>query len=250
MNLEKYLTISIPTHILPSAPSTDIIQNTIDSIRSNFMGIDDCKFVIYCDSWEEGLTKELYIKNLNDIKNVTVVDRPQGGLQANYLKGVADSNTPFVFCCEHDWTFLREIDTPKLIKAMLKYDFINFVRFNKRDNNGEHPHVCAIPALPPNWEAEAGQELEVTEQPLMKSHSTATHPHIVRRAKFITDWWDIAQIQGSAVGQIEMNLFRAYANDINQMGFTAAHKNWGVYNYGSESDLKIIAHTDGSDSGR
>ena len=247
MNLEKYLTISIPTHILPSAPSTEVIEKTICSIRSNFIGVEKCKFVIYCDSREESSVKDLYIKNLNNIKNIRVVDTLRSSLQENYLKGLIDSVTPFVFCCEHDWIFLREVDTPKLIKAMVKYNFINFVRFNLRNNDELQRDVCDTGGpMPPNWREEAVQDLRVTEQPLIKTHSTATHPHVLRRDKFLKDWLAIAETRGDAVGQIEMNLFRAYTKDISTMGFTSAHKKWGVYNYGAKSDSKIIEHSDGN----
>ena len=51
-------------------------------------------------------------------------------------------------------------------------------------------------------------------------------------------------------GMVEQNLYDAYTKDIRKLGFNTAHKKWGVYNYGSREDLKIIVHTDGSNSGR
>jgi hypothetical protein len=250
IKLKDYLTISIPTHILPSAPSTDIIEGTINSIRDNFIGVSDCRFIIYCDSRTSvNPSKIEYIENLNKINNVTVVDRPNSGLQSNYIKGIVDSTTPFVFCCEHDWIFLREIDTPKLIKSMLEYDSINYVRFNKRDN--KYPHKDnPEPADVVFWETYVEEESNVGEQLLMKTDAIATHPHIIRTSKFMNDWFDIASAQGGLTGQVEQNLYNRYTENIRDLGFAKAHKNWGIYNYGGKDETKIIVHSDGSEEGR
>ena len=257
MNLRDFLTVVITTHVLPSAPSSEIIERTISSIRNNFIGISDCKFMIYCDSKVNHPDYSSYLENLNKIENVIIVDRPHDGipytgLQNNYIEAVAGSSTPFAFVCEHDWTFVREVDTPKLIKAMIKYNFINFVRFNKRDNAKSHRD-----APPPGddgacfWETYVEEERDVEEQPLMKTDSIATHPHIVRIDKFKNDWLHLAKpVRPGFAGMVEQNLYDAYTKDIRKLGFNTAHKKWGVYNYGSREDLKIIVHTDGSNSGR
>ena len=243
-DLSKYLTISMTTHILPS---TDIIQKCIASIRDKFIGIDYCKFVIYCDSRIVDSTKISYVENLNKLENVIVEDIPHSGLQSNYIKGIVDSSTPFVFCCEHDWVFLREIDLSKLIKTMLEYDFINFVRFNKRDNKYAHINNPE-PGDTYFWETYIEDEPDVKEQQLMKTDAIATHPHIIRASKFMNDWFDIASKPGPMTGQVEVNLYNRYTSIIKRDGFTKAHKDWGIYNYGGRNEKKIITHLDGSNN--
>ena len=49
MNINKKLTVVLTTHILPSAPSTHIIEECINSIREKFEGINECVFKVYCD---------------------------------------------------------------------------------------------------------------------------------------------------------------------------------------------------------
>ena len=118
IDLKDKLTIVITTHILPTAPKTDVIEATINSIRKNFKNISDCNFVIYCDSKIDNLNYKGYINNLQKIDNVQVLDVPHdgfpySGLQNNYISSIKNCQTPFVLCCEHDWFFLREIDTPR-----------------------------------------------------------------------------------------------------------------------------------------
>ncbi len=252
-DLSEYVTISMTTHILPS---TNIIEECIASIRDKFIGIDKCKFIIYCDSNKDNQNHSSYINSLSNISGVDVVDclndGGEIGLKKNYIKGVVDSETPFIFCCEHDWIFLREIDLPKLIKTMLEYDFINFVRFNKRDNkyahinNPEPGDTCFL-------ETYVQEDFEISDgfQKLMKTNAIATHPHIIRKDKFVKDWLSIAEVSRPDIaGVVESNLQSAYESDIRTYGIEKAQRLWGIYNYGSSEDLKIIKHTDGSNSGR
>tara|TARA_R110000744_G_scaffold311029_2_gene418635 strand:+ start:1423 stop:2202 length:780 start_codon:yes stop_codon:yes gene_type:complete len=257
IEIEDALTVVLTTHVLPSAPSTEVIEATISSIKDNFTDIEVCKFAIYCDSDTTNKNYEEYIRNLRKIEGVDVVDSPHiginsGGLQANYIKGMMEASTPFVFCCEHDWRFLREIQTKNIIQCMVENDSVNFIRFNKRDNSHAHK---ANPELGDEggtfWETYVEEEVGLTGCDLMKTDSIATHPHIIKVSKFRNDWIDIAKnpIPG-LVGAVEQNLYNRYTADIRHMGFDSAHKKWGVYNYGSKSDTKIVVHIDGSLSGR
>mgnify|MGYP003112578162 FL=1 len=252
INLRENLSVIITTHVLPSAPSTDVIESTIDSIRNSFTGITNCDTRIYCDSNVDNINYEAYVENLRKIKNVSVVDVPHkgfpySGLQNNYINSIKNSTTPFVLCCEHDWFFLREIDTSLLIQTMLDNDFVNFVRFNKRDNIKAHIRNPE-PGDADFWETFVQEEKLPLEQPLMKTDCIATHPHIIRTDKFVRDWVDIASSTKTRVpGMVEFNLINAYKRDIARMGFQKAHRSWGVYNYGGKYDKKIITHLDGSE---
>ena len=252
IEIEDALTVVLTTHVLPSAPSTRFIEGTISSIRGNFKNISDCEFVIYCDSNVKNKNYEMYMHNLKKINDVTIVDVPHegfpySGLQNNYINSIQNSLTPFVFCCEHDWLFLREIDTPKLINCMFDNEFINFVRFNKRDNARAHINNPE-PGDADFWETYVEPESRLLKQPLMKTDCIATHPHIIRKEKFVQDWAEISSsTKNKTPGMVEFNLIRAYKEDISQMGFEKAHRKWGIYNYGSKNEAKIISHTDGHD---
>ena len=143
--------------------------------------------------------------------------------------------------------FLREIDTPRLIESMINNDFINFVRFNKRKNSKAHidnPELGDADF----WETHVEPETRPTGQPLMKTDCIATHPHIIRKDKFLSDWLNFAKRTKYRIqGMVEFNLIREYKADISRLGFEKAHQRWGVYNYGSKDEPRIISHTDGSE---
>ena len=82
----------------------------------------------------------------------------------------------------------------------------------------------------------------------MKTDAIATHPHIIRASKFMNDWFDIASKPGPMTGQVEVNLYNRYTSIIKRDGFTKAHKDWGIYNYGGRNEKKIITHLDGSNN--
>ena len=133
---------------------------------------------------------------------------------------------------------------------MIKNKYINFVRFNKRDNHLAH---IDNPETGDKifWETYIEEDNSINEQKLMKTNCIATHPHVIRKSKLMYDWLNVAKAPRPGItGAVEVNLYEAYSNDINRKGFNSAHKDWGIYNYGSKSDKKVIAHTDGSLSGR
>ena len=192
--------------------------------------------------------------DVKDSKGLIVVDCPHAGtdtsaLQTNYIRGIAEASTPFVFCCEHDWTFLREVQIKNIIKCMTENYSVNFIRFNKRDNN--FLFSDCPPNLSGHWETYVEEEKNLSGCDLMKTNSIATHPHVIRVSKFQNDWIDIAnQPQPGVWGAVEVNLYRRYTLDIERMGFKHAHEKWGIYNYGSKNDARVVMHTDGSLSGR
>lgn len=256
INLNEELTVILTTHVLPSAPSTYFIEATIKSIKSRFSGIEGCKFMIYCDSDSTNHHHLEYVENLRNLKDVVVVDNSHegvkiSGLQKNYIKALKETTTPFAFCCEHDWKFLRNVDITGLIHFMKDHNNINFVRFNKRPN--WKPHISNLAPGDQEryvWETYLEEKKDISFA-LMKTDSIATHPHIIRVSKFIEDWIDIASNpQPRLVGAVEQNLYSEYTKDIKSEGFEYAHEKWGVYVYGSKDDDKMITHQDGSDSGR
>lgn len=250
--MKNALTILITTHVLPTAPSIEIIDKCIRSIFENLEGLKDCNVLIYCDSKKDDPVYRQYLSNLRarpqalafpqTFRNVQVLDRPHSGLTVNYIDALVNCPTEFVLFCEHDWLFLRPIDVKALINCMEVNAEVNFVRFNKRNN-------WKVDDASDAWETHIEEEDQIKECPLMRTNSIATHPHVVRRDKFVNDWLPLIEtVQGG--WSIELSLYVNYTNDIKNMGFTEAHKKWGAFNYGKMSEPYIIRHLDGSDSGR
>ena len=244
--MKNQLTVVLTTHILPTAPSTSIIEECIESIRENFIKINECQFKIYCDvkNSEQWFTKE-YLNNLKKIKDVQIIENPNSGLKINYLRALSEANTPYILFCEHDWIFLDKINTSNIVKCLNNNSSINFIRFNKRDNQWAH-----IDHPDPNirsgdiWETYIEDAPEILEQSLMKTNCIATHPHIIRK-DIINTWLPFLN-----TWSIEWDLFSNYNHDINKMGFKDAHEKWGIYNYGNRQTKQIIKHIDGNNSGR
>ena len=245
MELSKQLTVVLTTHILPTAPSTYIIEECIKSIREQFEGINECKFLIVCDvkNPNSSTTKE-YINNLRKIKNIDLVESPNSSLQINYNKAIDLITTPFMLFVEHDWIFLNKINLTNLLKTISENIFINFIRFSKRDNFKAHIDNPE-PGDGDFWETHIEIETKDLPSPLIKTNCFATHPHIIRVSKFINDWRILLK-----TFSIEWDIHEKYNEAINKYGFIEAHNTWGIYNYGKINDKKIITHLDGSNSGR
>lgn len=244
MNINKKLTVVLTTHILPSAPSTHIIEECINSIREKFEGINECVFKVYCDvkNPKEWATKE-YLNNLKQINNIEIIINPNSGLKINYLQALNEATTPYILFSEHDWQFLHKVKTTNIIECLDKNSFINFIRFNKRNNDKAHldnPEPGDIDF----WETYVEEDLEIKEQHLMKTNCIATHPHVIRK-NIINTWLPLL-----SSWSIEWDLYSNYNKDIDNIGFEKAHKKWGIYNYGNTQTKKIVKHIDGSNSGR
>ena len=239
--MKDKLTVLVTTHILPTAPSIQIIKECTDSIFDNFKGINECNILIYCDS-RDSVTSQQYLDNLSTLKNVKIIDRPHSGMRSNYQHAIENCQTDYFFFCEHDWLFLRPVEIKKLIYCMDKNPNINFVRFNKRNN-------WKVDDANDAWETHIEEEDQIKECSLMRTNCVATHPHIVRKKKFVEEWLPfIDNVQGG--WSIELSLYVVYTSAIRLLGFQEAQKRWGIFNYGSKKEANIITHLDGSDSGR
>jgi len=234
--IKDKLTGLITTHILPTAPSVEVIKRCTDSIFKNFEGIKDCKLLVYCDSKDSNISRE-YLKNLNTLEHVEIVDNPSSGLRVNYQSAIEKCETEYFFFCEHDWIFLRPVELEKIIDCMENNPGVNYIKFNCRDNCT--PDLRPFPAVP--WETYIEEEDQIKECSLMRTNSITTHPHIIRRNKFVNDW--LPFIQGPS---IEVSLYSTYKRELEQNGFRETQKKWGVFNYGSKNDKQIIDHLDGN----
>tara|TARA_R110000824_G_scaffold74160_3_gene188787 strand:+ start:6980 stop:7714 length:735 start_codon:yes stop_codon:yes gene_type:complete len=243
MYLNKELTVVITTHVLPTAPSTHILEECINSIKNKFGGIDKCEFRVYCDSRPNDEVSDQYLENIrNNLPDVTLIENPNSGLKVNYFQTMNEVVTPYILFSEHDWIWLRDVKITELVEAMVGDSSINFVRFNKRNNWEIHKEAGA-------WETYIAEAPEIGGFPLMKTNCWATHPHVIRREKFVNDWMPVVDTIEDG-WSIELSTYVTYTRAIQQEGFEKAQKEWGVFNYGGKEEPYIIKHLDGSNSGR
>jgi len=244
MDLSKLLTILIPTHITPFAPSTEIIENTIKSI-SMFENIDNCKCIIGCNmNRDKPLISEQYLHNLCCIKNVfdtEIYNVINGQQRKNFLNIIKRVKTPYLFFVEHDWKFVEYLDISLLLSTMDKYKFINTIYFNKR------PNICL--KYPPCGDFILKPEPRVTEIPLLKTSKWSNNPNITRTSKW-KEWMPIVEKApldtSNPRKQVEPPLHYLYINQINTLGFDEAHALWGMYSYGTMNNNRMVEHMDGS----
>ncbi len=243
MNLEKELTLVITTNVLPTTPSKHILEECVNSIVTKFDGIEECNILVYCDSKPNDKVSDQYLENIREnLPNVTLIENPNSGLRINYFKAMNEVTTPYILFSEHDWVWLRDVNITGLVQGMIKDRSINFVRFNKRNNWQTHDEPGA-------WETHIEEAPEVKVFPLMKTNCWATHPHVIRKEKFVDDWMPVVDtVEGG--WSIELSTYLSYGQAIQRDGFEKAQKEWGVFNYGGKDEPYIIKHLDGSNSGR
>ena len=240
-----YLCILIPTHILPSAPATKIIQTTLNSL-AEIKDLQGCDCFINCDL--DTTKKEIglqYIKNLNKLSspfNIRVSYSENAQQRFNVLNLIYNKwcYYKYFLFIEHDWIFIELPPLNKIMEVMDKYPQINVIYFNKRPNL-QIPYPAGDFILEP--------ATEITELPLLKTSKWSNNPHIVRSAVW-KKWW-YSELQNAPINranprkQIETILHYHYIQDIQERGFAQVHAKWGMYSYGELNKNKMVEHLDG-----
>lgn len=149
------LTVLIPTHAIKieqigpwkgmsqrnlCAPSTKLIQKSIQSIRTTLYNLD-LNFVVGLDHKVDDPISIEYLKNLRSMENkvfrVITCDSKLSDKQLttvtatkNFFNLVDSCETELFLLWEHDWVFTRLVNTEKLIPNNLGVDMIRFNQFN------------------------------------------------------------------------------------------------------------------------
>lgn len=224
--MEDLVTVITTTHIIPTAPSTEIIESTITSFYKNFKDASTLRHLIYIDSNPSNENNDKYISNVYKLKekwpNIEVYDRPNSGLKANYLEGINISTTPFLFFLEHDWVFTEQVPLRSLIDIFINNSNVNYVRFMMDKDK-----------------IQCNSNIYITY--LIESKEWVNHPHISRREKWLQDWINVVNPNVKSVESygIEMELGIRYFYDLE---ISKKSMSWGCYSY----ITPCIEHTDGS----
>lgn len=249
VNMKDKITIVIPTHVLPTAPSTEIIEETLSSL-TQIKEIEGCECIITCDtpSSFDADRAANYLKNLseitetNDFFEIAISVVIDGQQRANFLNGIEKVKTPYFLFMEHDWCFIETPNITKLVEAMDNHKKINVVYFNKR-RNIERPKLEFV--LKP--------DKEITELPLLKTTKWSNNPNLTRTSKWANEWLEIVKhaplYRGDPKKQIEPILHGIYKQQIINEGFDSAHSKWGTYSYGEIGKNHMVIHIDGSQRG-
>ena len=241
--MKDLVTILIPTHVLPSAPSTEVIERTLLSL-SQIREIYDCRCIIGCDYSTNHQISQHYLHNLCNIKcafNVEICVIANGQQRANFLNIIKKVTTPYFLFFEHDWSLVEVPPIKKIVKVMEKYKFINTIYFNKRPN---------LALKYPCGDFILEKENRIKEIPLLKTSKWSNNPNISRTSKWQNEWMKIVERaslnRNNPRKQVEPPLHYLYMSHIEELGFEEAHKLWGMFSYGELGKNKMVIHIDGS----
>jgi hypothetical protein len=237
--LKHMVTIITVSHVIPTAPDVSIIEKMLESVHNNIEGAQYMNHIIFIDTKTNNPLNKQFIKNMNKLResrpNLFIIEIPNSGLKANYINGIKICKTPYLYFIEHDWIFNEKIPTTYFVNNMEKYNDINYIKLSKRKNMEKG-----------GWDKILVHDNRFNQ--LVKTDSWSNHPHIVRHKKWLDDWLKIINPNKKAEKSygIEDIMFQQYQNDIKNISFLKAHKNWGCYNWLSKTGLSPIRHLDGS----
>jgi hypothetical protein len=232
------LTIVTTTHLLPSAPRVVVLKSTVDATRKH-MNVAGCRHLVYYDQPADGgLRATTYLANLERLCESYGLElnvRQQSGLKKNLLEALEKITTPYIFFLEHDWAIKKRIQLELLLDVFDKYDYVNHVRFNMRNNDS-----CYA------WDHLVEAEDRITELRLTRTSSWSNQAHIARMSKWRQDWLSVIGPEPSTISYgVEEKLYWAYNRDIFTKGFFEAHSEWGQYLYGGLHARPTVHHTNG-----
>jgi hypothetical protein len=138
--------IIITTSLIPTHPSLDMINTTIQSIYKHLHGLSpSAPLFIACDGLKESALEsdrtrfEAYVQNLKDSYHgpheTILVGSHSLGILGNVKQAMDLVDTEFVYVIQHDMPFIQPIEHALVIKTMKEYpDVMRLVRFNKSKN--------------------------------------------------------------------------------------------------------------------
>ena len=125
------ISLNLFTNSTLSAPRTDIIRRTYDSFCETFG--NEYPVTVWCDPHPNYKQGKYYIE---DLKKIFPVVNVTGSLSDGYKKSILNTDSEFLFQCEHDWSFNKSLIKHSLeeITAVMSAHGLYHLRFNKRQN--------------------------------------------------------------------------------------------------------------------
>lgn len=134
MNLGELITVVISSSVIPSHPSTEILDVCLDSIQELLSG---CSIILMLDGIrpeqeDRRAAYEDYKRNIRPRENMVIREYPEFRHQAWMLRDTLRNavKTPLVFFCEHDWQLLPPIPFDKMAQIIMSYD-AHFIRLHQ-----------------------------------------------------------------------------------------------------------------------
>lgn len=223
----KSLTIIVTASVIPSHPSTELIEETLTSLT--YLGFKDAPIILAHDHSTDP-RYEAYMRKVAAISsrrvNMQIVQRrDRGGLAGNVREAMQYVLTPFVMIVQHDLPFVRPINIKNVIQDMQKNAQLKHVRFNKRRN------------IKLGFDAKNdlfGKELTCQHYTYTRTPAWSDNNHICRTAYYVEQ----VLPRTADLRPIESSMHQLVNDE-------AAHDIFGTYLLGPNNELPYIKHTDG-----
>lgn len=192
MKLSDKLEVFVPTHII-NADSNPYIKNEMieQTIRSchEMLSLGDVQFTICPDArfikthpalmkeYEEYLNK-MALRLAQDGINCVLKKENGETLRGNWIKFVNECKKPYMFFLEHDWKFIRDLDTGSIIEALDFHKSVNYLRLSRFDINESYiGSMCSAK----NWDWICSPiDTSQTRMPLTRISFFSGNPHFAR----------------------------------------------------------------------
>lgn len=137
--MSRELCIVVTCSPIPSHPSIEVVQKTLESLRSMLTFPSNTKFILAHD-YGDSVSYKLYLdslgKYINNTHDTIIVQLDKKGYLTGNLKNafqVVDSK--YVLIVQHDFPFIKEVNLINVIHDMDNNPSLKHIRFNKRINH-------------------------------------------------------------------------------------------------------------------
>lgn len=257
----KY-TLLIPTHCVKAgnsmvcswAPSTKLIENTIESVFDKFFyDIKPEKIIIahdyktgmsICDDYHDNLEK-LCTKNGFELQKNSVDDWKTnfiGSFTNNFINLYDGMETELGLLIEHDWNFVSNISAKHIRDMFLKVKKINHLRFSSVINDENSPNTRVQTRRHINYNfTENNKKFKI-----LKTDVISNNPHVIRKSAYtnflrrfmIMNVPRYGPVEGAIAGVFE-SMMELTNNDYDKVLDA-----FGYYIYGHLGDGPFVHHTD------
>lgn len=245
--MSNSLTVIITASYIPSHPSIEIIQKTIESL-SYINLLKHTKIILAHDGllakknnekansilyeeYLENLRKYITSLPLNHCPNIEITRCTNHvHLTGNVRNAMSTVTTKYVLVIQHDLPFFREFDIQKVIQDMNENENLKHIRFNKRSN------IKAVSDIGRTSEASQlfGLQVKQTNYTYTRTPSWADNNHICK-----TQYYNDIVLKECSDGRaMEHDLMKKIRNE-------TTHKKYGTFIFGQLNNPAVIKHTDG-----
>lgn len=232
-------------NIVPSTPSTRLIENVIDDFfKKSSINPDNVFIHIGYDKRNGRPVDEQYHHNLLELKskftNYELIvsssdsDDPIITAPKNFINLINSVSTELYIFWEHDWVLRREIDLNPIINEVLSNDKVNYIRLNQFDNNNDRYDNLIKDGKNPST------------IPLIPTFRWSNNPYICKTRIFQNWWSTFVYPTSNEGGFVEGPLNEFYKFYIDKMGFDMAADKFGCFVYGEWNQEALVEHLNGN----